>query len=76
MGRGDQAAENLDQFQTAPFPRLKAEHFRRAAMEAAAPECPSQKSSTGALQILVLLAQGIVGLSEHYLKSLVSAPAL
>lgn len=50
MGRGDQAAENLDQFQTAPFPRLKAEHFRRAATEAAAPEGPSQKGSTGALQ--------------------------
>lgn len=33
MGRRDQAAENLDLFQTAPFPRLKAEHFCRAAIK-------------------------------------------
>ena len=39
MGRRDQAAENLDPFQIAPFPRLKAERFQRAAMEPVASGC-------------------------------------
>lgn len=39
MGRGDQAAENLDPFQIAPFPRLKAERFQRAAAEPVASGC-------------------------------------
>ena len=39
MGRGDQAAENLDPFQIAPFPRLKAERFQRADTESVASGC-------------------------------------
>lgn len=64
----DQAAENLDQFQTAPFPRLKAEHFLRAAMEPGAQGAPRQRRFHWNLaQSPVSLAQGIVGPTEHSL---------
>lgn len=64
----DQAAENLDQFQTAPFPRLKAEHFLRAAVEPGAQGAPRwRKFHWNLTQSLVSLAWGIVGPTEHSL---------
>lgn len=79
MGRGDQAAENLDQFQTAPLPGLE-QSISGAQPRSQSPRVlPARGSCTRTLHKawLCWLRGLCVGVSIPWLmESLISAPAL